>query len=75
MTLAHLVKKAPIDLIDDLEMARQDPLEQIDRPLFERLRAQGMVGIRQRPNGQIPGLVPAEIGSPAAARVRARVGN
>ena len=42
-----IVKKAAIDLEDDLKMARQQQLETGKWPLFEGLRQQRMVGVRQ----------------------------
>ncbi len=50
-----------IDAVDDFQMARQQPFEQLDRPGLERLRQQRVVGIGQRRHRDLPGLVPAEI--------------
>ena len=50
-----------IDAIDDLQMARQQPLEQFDRPGLERFRQQRVVGVGQRRHGDLPRLVPAEV--------------
>ncbi len=50
-----------IDAVDDLQMARQQPLEQLDRPGLERLRQQRVVGVGQRRDRDLPGFVPAEI--------------
>ena len=36
--LAHLFQKPPIDLVDDLQMAWQQTLEQIDPPFLQRFR-------------------------------------
>src|SRR4030095_8841235 len=37
---AHFFKKTPIDLVNDLEVPRQQPAEKIDTPFLERLRQQ-----------------------------------
>ena len=58
---ADVVEKAPVDLVDDLEMPRHEQLEQFDRPLFKRFRKQRVIGIRERTNGEVPGFVPAEV--------------
>jgi len=50
-----------IDAIDDLQMPRQQALEQFDRPGLERFRQQRVVGVGQRRHRDLPGLVPAEI--------------
>ncbi len=50
-----------VDAVDDLQMPRQQPLEQLDRPGLERFRQQRVVGVGQRGDGDLPGLVPAEI--------------
>ena len=50
-----------IDAVDDLEMPRQQPLEQLDRPGLERFRQQRVVGVGQRRDRDLPGFVPAEI--------------
>ena len=50
-----------IDAVDDLQMPRQQPLEQFDRPGLERFRQQRVVGVGQRRDRDLPGLVPAEI--------------
>jgi hypothetical protein len=56
-----VIEKSSVDFVDDLEMSGHQQLEQFDRPLFERLRQKRVVGVGQRPNGQVPGLVPAEM--------------
>ena len=52
---------ADIDAVDDFEMARQQPLEQFDRPGLERFRQQRVVGVGQRRHRDLPRFVPAEI--------------
>ena len=40
----------------------QQQLEQLDRPLLQGLGQQRVVGVGQRADGQVPRLVPAELG-------------
>ena len=58
--LMHRLHQAPVDLVDDLQLARQHQLEPGHRPVLERFGQQGVIGIGQGPLGDIPGLVPAE---------------
>src|SRR5215472_10748563 len=50
-----------VDLIDDLQMARQDALEQWDGPAFEGLWQQGVIGVGAGGDGDFPGLVPRDV--------------
>ncbi len=50
-----------IDAIDDVEMARQQPFEQLNRPGLERLRQQRVVGVGQGGHGDLPRFVPVEV--------------
>ena len=52
------VEMRGIDEIDDLHVARQQPLHQRHRPGFERLRQQRMVGVGEGRLSDRPGLVP-----------------
>jgi hypothetical protein len=54
-------KMASIDQVDDLQMARQHPLEQRHRPAFERLGQQRVVGVPAGIDGDLPRLVPRHI--------------
>ena len=47
--------------VDDFQVARQQPFEQLDRPGLQRFRQQRVVGVGQRRHRDLPGLVPAEI--------------
>ena len=58
---AHVVEQAPVDLVDDLELPRQQQLEPRDRPLLERLGQQRVVRVGERAPREVPGLVPAEL--------------
>ena len=58
---ADVVQEAPVDLVDDLEVPRQEQLEELDRPLLQRLGQQRVVGVGQGADGEVPGLVPAEL--------------
>ena len=59
--VANLVEKAAVDLVDDLQVARQQHLEPGERPFLQRLGQQRVVRVGQRPLGEVPGLVPAEV--------------
>src|SRR5262249_17898003 len=48
-------------LVDDLQMPWDQHLEQLDRPLLERLREQGVIRIREGAYGEVPGLLPAAL--------------
>ena len=56
-----VVEQAAVDLEDDLEVARQQHLEPRERPFLQGLGQQRVVRVRQRPLGEIPRLVPAEV--------------
>src|SRR6201988_5053900 len=58
---ANLVEETPIDLINDLEMARHQELEELDGPFLQSLGKQRVVGIGKRAYGEIPRLIPAEV--------------
>ena len=55
------IEQAAIDLEDDLQVTRQQHLEPGDRPFLQRFGQQRVVGVRQRPLREVPGLVPAEM--------------
>ena len=59
---ANVVQEAAVDLVDDLEETGHDHLEEADRPGFERLGHQRVVGVGQGAPGQVPRFVPAETG-------------
>ena len=56
--LAQLVEMHGVDEIDDLHMARQQPLHQRHRPGFERLGQQRMIGVGESRLRDAPGLFP-----------------
>ena len=45
---AHLIEVTRVDLVDDLEDARQQPAEHGQRPALERLGQQRVIGVRSR---------------------------
>ncbi len=49
-----------VDLVDDLEVARQDGAEQIDRPLLERLGHHRVIRVAEARLGQLPRLLPLD---------------
>ena len=50
-----------VDLVDDLELARQQLLKVVQRPLLKRLGKQRVVGVGQGASRQIPGLIPPQL--------------
>ena len=54
----HLVQKAPVDLVDDLQVPRQHVSEERQRPFFQGLRQQGVVGVGEGAPCDLPGLLP-----------------
>src|SRR5215472_2400489 len=56
--LSHIGEEAAIDLVDDLQRARQEVTEERQTPGLERFREQGVIGVGERTPRQIPGLVP-----------------
>ena len=50
----------PVDQVDDLQMARQQPAEQVERPAFQRFGQQRVVGVAQRRARDRPRLLPRE---------------
>ena len=46
---AYVVEQPAVDLVDDLELARDEELHQVGRPALERLGQERVVGIGERP--------------------------
>jgi hypothetical protein len=57
---ADVGAEAPVDLLDDLDVARQQAPQQFQRPALERLRQNGVVRVREDGLRQLPGVLPAE---------------
>ena len=53
-------QEAGVDLVDDLQVARQQLLEQLHAPGFQRLRQQGVVGVAEAGRGDLPGRIPVD---------------
>src|SRR5262249_10848935 len=60
-TSPDVVQQPPVDLVDNLQVTRQEHLEPDDRPFLERLGQKGMVRVCKSLLSDIPGLVPAEL--------------
>ena len=58
VAISDLAQEPGIDLVDDLEVARQQALEQPDRPSLQRLGEDGVVGVAAGAAGLLPGLIP-----------------
>ena len=46
----------PVDLIDDLQVTRQQVLEEIDGPALQSFRQDGVVGVGTGTHHNVPGL-------------------
>jgi hypothetical protein len=57
----HLLAEPAVDLQNDLQMPRQQHLEPAQRPSFQRLGQQRVVGVGERASGEVPCLVPSEL--------------
>ena len=58
---ADVVEVAAVDLVDDLEVARQQRAEERDGPLFQRLGHERVIGVGERVRGDAPGGVPIHL--------------
>ena len=58
--LARAVEMRRVDQIDDLHVARQQPLHQRHRPALQRLGQQRVVGVGEDLLGDLPRLFPVE---------------
>ena len=52
---------AGVDLVNDLQVPRQDPLDHGDRPALQGLGEQGVVGVGKRLGAYVPRLFPAHL--------------
>ena len=58
---SNFIEQATVDLVDDLQVARQHQLEPRHRPFLERFGQQRVVGVGQSLLRDVPGLVPTEV--------------
>src|SRR5208282_1735387 len=54
-------QKTPIDLVNDLQMARHDSFKQAHRPSFQRFRQKRVISICDRGAGNLPRNRPLQI--------------
>lgn len=47
---------SPVDLVDDVQVTRQQVFEEVHRPAFQGFRQDGVVGVGAGPNHDVPGL-------------------
>src|SRR5690349_11738435 len=59
-TRAHSIQKTLIDLVNDLEMSRQQFAKKINAPFLQRLRQQGVIGVSESRARYIPCFFPAK---------------
>ena len=60
-TGAYLVEEPAVDFVDDLEVAGQRLAEHRQRPGLQRLGQQGVVGVAESRDGDLPRLVPVQL--------------
>ena len=53
-----LVQEVVVDLVDDLQMTRQQLADQVGRPHLKRLRQQRVAGVVERTGGDVPRGIP-----------------
>ena len=58
---ANLLYKAAVDFLHNLIYSGKQSGEQINRPLFQRFRHNGMVGVSAGAGGNIPCFIPGKI--------------
>lgn len=56
MSRDSYVKVALVDLVDDLQVSRQQALQQVHGPALQSFRQDGVVGVGEGAPGQVPGL-------------------
>src|SRR5262249_11203596 len=56
----HIVEKAAIDFVNDLQLARDEHFEQWDGPLLQGFGQQRVVGVSKRLLGDTPGFITSQ---------------
>lgn len=59
--LGDVVEEVQVDHVDDLQVAGQEVLEERNRPLFEGLGKNGVVGVRENLGGDLPGDIVGDL--------------
>ena len=57
----HFVQEALVDLVDDLQMPRQQASEQTDGPFLQGFGQQRVAGVSKRAARDVPGSVPVHV--------------
>ena len=57
---AHHAQEAGVDFVNDLQLARQQLLEDFHAPGFQGFRQQGVVGVADAGGGDAPGRIPID---------------
>ena len=57
-TPTDCIEQARVDLVDDLEVPGEHHLKPCHRPILQRFGKESVVGVGQRPLGNVPGRVP-----------------
>lgn len=53
---ASYLQVPPVDLVDDLQVTRQQVLEEVDGPALQGFRQDGVVGVGTGTDHDVPGL-------------------
>ncbi len=61
MTVAYFFKQAVVDFINQLQMAGQQFLHQVDAPHFQCFGHDGVVGIGKQAGREVPGRIPIPV--------------
>lgn len=56
ITCSSYLQVSPVDLVNDVEVSRQQVLEEVHRPALQCLRQHGVVGVGTGSDHNIPGL-------------------
>ena len=54
--LPSYLQVPPVDLVDDLQVPRQQVMEKVDGPALQGFRQDGVVGVGTGTNHDVPGL-------------------
>lgn len=56
LQLPSYLQVPPVDLVDDVQVTRQQVLEEVDGPALQGFRQDGVVGVGTGLNHDVPGL-------------------
>ena len=59
--LGHLLQQPAVELVDELEVPRQKPLDQRHRPPLQGLGGERVIGVAEGGSGDLPGVDPGDL--------------